>query len=66
MLCRDSQKSKQALEEIITQSNNQNIHLFPVDLSEPNPLRNAVQKMKSPAASGLRAEGLLATTLRPC
>jgi hypothetical protein len=58
MLCRDSQKSKQALEEIITQSNNQNIHLFPVDLSEPKSLRNAVPKMKSPAASGLRAESL--------
>jgi NAD(P)-dependent dehydrogenase (short-subunit alcohol dehydrogenase family) len=47
MLCRDSEKSKQAQKEIIAQTGNENIFLLPVDLSDPRSIRAAVEKIKS-------------------
>ena len=35
MLCKDSEKSEQAHKEIAIQSNNENVVLVPVDLSDP-------------------------------
>lgn len=45
MLCRDSEKSKQAQKEIITQSGNENVVLLPVDLSNPDSIRAVVEKI---------------------
>ena len=45
MLCRDSEKSEQALEEIRSQSNNQNVSLIKVDLSSPRSIASAVEKI---------------------
>jgi retinol dehydrogenase-14 len=47
MLCRDSKKSEQAQEEIITQSGNENVILLPVDLSDPRSIRTVVDKISS-------------------
>jgi len=45
MLSRDSEKSEQALEEIRSQSNNQNVSLIKVDLSSPRSITSAVEKI---------------------
>lgn len=47
MLCRDSQKSQQAQQEIKAQSGNHNVDLIPVDLSEPASIRAAAEQVKS-------------------
>lgn len=47
MLCRDSEKSKQAHQEIISQSGNDQLFLFPVDLADPSAIRNAVEKVQA-------------------
>jgi len=47
MLCRDSEKSKQAQKEIITQSGNENVVLLPVDLADPASIRTVVEKINS-------------------
>ena len=47
MLCRESEKSKQAQEEIIAQTGNENIFLIPVDLSDPHSIQAAVGKIKA-------------------
>jgi len=46
MLCRDSEKSKKAQDEIIAQTGNENVFLFPVDLSVPLSIRAAVEQIK--------------------
>ena len=46
MLCRDSEKSKKAHQEIVSQSGNENVFLIPVDLSDPISIRAAVEKIK--------------------
>jgi len=45
MLSRDSEKSEQALEEIRSQSNNQNVSLIKVDLSSPRFIASAVEQI---------------------
>lgn len=47
MLCRDSEKSKQAQGEIVTLAGNENVFLIPVDLSDPLSIRSAVEQIKS-------------------
>ena len=47
MLCRDSEKSTKAQAEIISQSGNENIILFPVDLAEPQSIRVTIEKIKN-------------------
>lgn len=47
MLCRDSEKSTQAQEEIITKSGSENVFLIPVELSDPISIRAAVEQIKS-------------------
>ncbi len=47
MLCRDSEKSKQAQREIVTLAGNENVILIPVDLSDPLSIRSAVEQIKS-------------------
>ncbi|MFN2232898.1 MAG: SDR family NAD(P)-dependent oxidoreductase [Anaerolineales bacterium] len=47
MLCRDSEKSKQAQQDIITLSGNTEVVLFPVDLSEPKSIRKAVDEIQA-------------------
>jgi len=47
MLCRDSEKSKQAQQEIVRQSGNENILLYPVDLSDQHSMRTTIEKVKS-------------------
>jgi retinol dehydrogenase-14 len=47
MLCRDSEKSKQAQKEIITQSGNENVVLLAVDLSDARSIRTVVEKINS-------------------
>jgi NAD(P)-dependent dehydrogenase (short-subunit alcohol dehydrogenase family) len=47
MLCRDSEKSKQAQKEIINQSGNENVVLLPVDLADPGSIRTVVEKINS-------------------
>ena len=47
MLCRDSEKSKQAQDELIAQTGNENVFLFPVDLSDPLSIRGVVEQIKS-------------------
>ena len=46
MLVRDSEKSRTAFEEIKSQSNNQNIEMFYVDLSSPDSITSVVEKVK--------------------
>ena len=46
MLCRDSEKSKQAQDEIIAQTDNENVFLLPVELSDPRSIRGAVDQIK--------------------
>ena len=46
MLSRDSEKSAQALKEIRTQSNNNQVFLFKVDLASPRSIASAVEKIK--------------------
>ncbi len=46
MLSRDSEKSEQALEEIRSQSNNQNVSLIRVDLSSSQSIASAVEKIE--------------------
>lgn len=46
MLSRDSEKSNQALEEIRSQSHNQNVSLVKADLSSPRAITSAVEKIK--------------------
>jgi len=46
MLCRDSDKSIKAHQEIVFQSGNENVFLIPVDLSDPNSIRSAVENIK--------------------
>ncbi len=46
MLVRDSEKSRTAFEEIKSQSNNQNIGMFYVDLSSPDSITRVVEKVK--------------------
>jgi NAD(P)-dependent dehydrogenase (short-subunit alcohol dehydrogenase family) len=47
MLCRDSEKSMKAYQEIVSQSGNENISLITVDLSDPISIRSAVEKIKN-------------------
>lgn len=47
MLCRDSEKSVQAHQEIVAQSGNKQVFLIPVDLSSPESIRAAVEKVKT-------------------
>ena len=47
MLSRDSEKSKQAHQEILAESGNENVFLIPVDLSDQDSIRNAVAEIKS-------------------
>jgi NAD(P)-dependent dehydrogenase (short-subunit alcohol dehydrogenase family) len=47
MLCRDSEKSKRAQQDIISLSGNENIHLIPVDLSEPRSIQKAVEEIQT-------------------
>lgn len=47
MLCRDSEKSVQAHQEIVAQSGNEQVFLIPVDLSNPDSIRSAVEKVKT-------------------
>ncbi len=47
MLCRDSEKSIQARDEVISQSGNKNVILFPVDLAEPQSIRTTVEAIKN-------------------
>jgi NAD(P)-dependent dehydrogenase (short-subunit alcohol dehydrogenase family) len=47
MLCRDSEKSKQAQKEIIAQTGNENVFLIPVDLSDPQSIQAAVETIKT-------------------
>ena len=47
MLCRDSEKSAQVQTEVITQSENDNVFLIPVDLSDQYSIRNAAEQIKS-------------------
>lgn len=47
MLCRDSEKSKQAQKEIVTQSGNEQVVLLPVDLSTPGSIRAVVERINS-------------------
>jgi NAD(P)-dependent dehydrogenase (short-subunit alcohol dehydrogenase family) len=46
MLCRDSQKSIEAHQNIKSDSGNENVFLIPVDLSDPISIRSAVGKIK--------------------
>ena len=46
MLCRDSSKSRQAQQEIVSQTGNENVTLIPVDLSDPGSIRLAVEQIK--------------------
>ena len=46
MLCRDSQKSMEAYQDIKSHSGNENVFLIPVDLSDPISIRSAVEKIK--------------------
>ncbi len=46
MLCRDSEKSKQAQREIAVQSGNEKVILLPVDLSDLKSIRNVVAEIK--------------------
>jgi len=46
MLCRDSDKSIKAHQEIVFRSGNENVFLIPVDLSDPNSIRSAVENIK--------------------
>ena len=46
MLCRDSQKSMEAHQDIKSHSGNENVFLIPVDLSDPISIRSAVEKIK--------------------
>jgi NAD(P)-dependent dehydrogenase (short-subunit alcohol dehydrogenase family) len=46
MLCRDSEKSRQAHQEIVSQSGNENVFLIPVDLADPGSMRAAVAQIK--------------------
>jgi NAD(P)-dependent dehydrogenase (short-subunit alcohol dehydrogenase family) len=46
MLSRDSQKSIDAHQEIVFRSGNENVFLIPVDLSDPNSIRSAVENIK--------------------
>jgi NAD(P)-dependent dehydrogenase (short-subunit alcohol dehydrogenase family) len=46
MLCRDSEKSRQAHQEIVSQSGNENVFLIPVDLADPGSMRTAVAQIK--------------------
>lgn len=47
MLCRDSEKSEQAQKEIMTKSDNENVFLFPVDLSDHLSIRTVVEQINS-------------------
>ncbi len=47
MLCRDGEKSTQAQKEIITKSENENVFLIPVELSDSLSIRAAVEQIKS-------------------
>jgi len=47
MLCRDSEKSKRAQQEIVRQSGNENLFLYPVDLSDQHSIRTTIEKVKS-------------------
>ena len=47
MLCRDSEKSVKAHQEIVSRSGNENISLITVDLSDPISIRSAVEKIKN-------------------
>ena len=47
MLVRDSEKSRMAFEEIKSQSNSQNIEMFHADLSAPDSIISAAEKIKS-------------------
>ena len=46
MLCRDSDKSIKAHQEVVFRSGNENVFLIPVDLSDPNSIRSAVENIK--------------------
>ena len=46
MLCRDSSKSRQAQQEIVSQTGNENVTLIPVDLSDLGSIRLAVEQIK--------------------
>ena len=47
MLCRDSEKSREAYQEIVLHAKNENVVLIPVDLSEPASIRSAVAQIKT-------------------
>lgn len=46
MLCRDSEKSRQVHQQIVSQSGNEYVCLIPVDLSDPSSIRSAVVDIK--------------------
>jgi len=46
MLCRDSEKSEQVHKEIVAQTGNEHVFLFPADLSDPNSIRAVVAQIK--------------------
>jgi NAD(P)-dependent dehydrogenase (short-subunit alcohol dehydrogenase family) len=46
MLCRNSEKSRHAHQEIVSQSGNGQVFLIPVDLSDPGSIRTAVEQIK--------------------
>ncbi len=46
MLCRDSEKSRQVHQEIVSQSGNENVFWIPVDLADPGSIRAAVAQIK--------------------
>jgi len=46
MMCRDSEKSTQARAEVVAQSGNEKVFLFPVDLADPQAIRTAVAQIK--------------------
>ena len=45
MLSRDSEKSRQAHQEIVSQSGNENVFWIPVDLADPGSIRSAVMQI---------------------
>lgn len=47
MVCRDTERSKQAQTEIMAQTDNENVFLFTADLSNPDSIREAAAQIKS-------------------